>query len=246
MNVCEICGKETKNERFCSKKCLGIWNAKDHGFQRAHEPYPNSGQFQDGHRTWNTGLTKEIDERLARVAIAVGNAQRGVKESSETKQILSELKMGHPWYGGPGKCLLGCKCKKHSLDARKLNSQNVHNTWDSYTIEEKNDRIRKTIIGAGKSPNNSEKKLGELLQDWYPGEWKYVGNGEFILGGKCPDFVNVNGKKQIIELFGDYWHKDDDPQNRINYFGRYGYKTLVIWENELNRPELLKERLLKF
>ena len=40
-----------------------------------------------------------------------------------------------------------------------------------------------------------------------------------------------------MEFFGDYWHRGEDPQERINLFSRYGYKCLVIWEHELKQPE---------
>ncbi len=76
--------------------------------------------------------------------------------------------------------------------------------------------------------------------------YRYVGNGQFILGGKCPDFLNFNGQKKLIELFGDYWHKGENPQGRIDYFKQYGFDTLVIWEHELTEPSKLRERLLTF
>ena len=89
--------------------------------------------------------------------------------------------------------------------------------------------------------------LDMTLQKFFPNEWKYVGNGEFMIGGKCPDFVNMNGRKQLIELFGNYWHKDDNSQDRINYFKQYGFNTLIIWENELlKQPELVFWKILKF
>lgn len=96
------------------------------------------------------------------------------------------------------------------------------------------------------SPNKPEKFLIKLFQQLLPTEYKYVGNGEFVLAGKNPDFININGQKKIIELYGDYWHKDDDPQDRINLFARYGYQTLVIWERELKDIEKLSKKVLIF
>ena len=95
-------------------------------------------------------------------------------------------------------------------------------------------------------PNRTEQQLLDCLNELFPGEYRYVGDGEFILGGKCPDFVNVNGRKQIIELFGEYWHAGEDSQTRINYFRRYGYETLVIWEKELKDKYVLTNRLKEF
>jgi len=47
----------------------------------------------------------------------------------------------------------------------------------------------------------------------------------------------------LIELFGDYWHRDQDPQKRIDHFARYGYKCLVIWEKELDNPNQVIEKV---
>jgi very-short-patch-repair endonuclease len=95
-------------------------------------------------------------------------------------------------------------------------------------------------------PNKKEESLATFLEGLYPHKWKYVGDGQLILGGRCPDFLNINGKKQLIELFGDYFHKGQNPQDRIDYFTKYGFSTLVIWEHELKQPEVLKEKIIEF
>jgi len=83
------------------------------------------------------------------------------------------------------------------------------------------------------SPNKQEKRLNRLLDKIYPGEWKFVGNGEVIIDGKCPDFININGQKKIIELYGERWHKPTEEQTRIDFFKRYGYETQIIWVKQL-------------
>jgi hypothetical protein len=67
-----------------------------------------------------------------------------------------------------------------------------------------------------------------------------------VIAGKCPDFINCNGEKKIIELFGDYWHLGENPQERIDEFKPFGFDTLVIWEKELKNANGLKEKLLNF
>jgi len=108
----------------------------------------------------------------------------------------------------------------------------------------------KTIQASMKSrlikPNKIEKLLDEILQRLLPNEYRYVGNGEFILGGKCPDFLNINGKKRLIELFGDYWHENDNPEERINFFKIFGFETLVVWEHEFNDIDMLCEKIIQF
>ena len=87
-------------------------------------------------------------------------------------------------------------------------------------------------------PNRSELKLEALLNRIVPNEYRYVGNGAFVLAGKIPDFVNVNGQKKIIELNSLYWHRNDNPQDRIDLFKSFGYNTLILWENDLRLKDL--------
>ena len=63
--------------------------------------------------------------------------------------------------------------------------------------------------------------------------FKFVGGGEVWLGNRNPDFINTNGKKQVIELFGTYWHPVFDVANRIEHYKQYGFACLIIWEDEL-------------
>lgn len=86
-------------------------------------------------------------------------------------------------------------------------------------------------------PNTLELELDAILRKYFPDEWKYVGDGQVWLDGKNPDFINVNGKKLIIELFGDYWHTEEDVETRTRHFKRFGFDTLVIWEHDMWESE---------
>lgn len=101
-------------------------------------------------------------------------------------------------------------------------------------------------MGLSRRPTNPELELDKILKNMFPKEYRYVGNLSHWIGGKNPDFININGKRKAIELFGDYWHRNDDPQERINHFRNYGYEALVVWECELKNKSLLKQKLLDF
>jgi hypothetical protein len=105
---------------------------------------------------------------------------------------------------------------------------------------------RKLAKSCALKPNGAEWKLGLMLEELFPNEYKFVGDSQFWLGGKNPDFMNVNGQKKLIELYGDYWHAGDDPQDRVDFFKQYGFDTLVVWENELQSKRKLMQILLKF
>jgi G:T-mismatch repair DNA endonuclease (very short patch repair protein) len=134
----------------------------------------------------------------------------------------------------------GIKTKPHNQETIERHRQACLRNWKS------NEYVRKQMKAKGVSPNKTELRFEKLLNDLYPGEWKYVGDGQVILGGKCPDFININGQKKIIELYGDYWHKGDNPEDRAKVFEPFGYQTLVVWEKELRDMNKLKETIMEF
>lgn len=105
--------------------------------------------------------------------------------------------------------------------------------------------IHRALLAQHLRPNKKEKFLEQVFQE-YNLPYKYVGDGSFILGRKCPDFLNMNGDKKLIELFGNYWHRGQNPEDRINLFQQYGFETLVIWESELEDLDQLVPKLLTF
>ena len=106
--------------------------------------------------------------------------------------------------------------------------------------------VRQQIKARNVKQNKLETFLEKYLNKILPNEYKFVGDGEFILGGKNPDYINTNGQKKLIELYGDYWHKGQNPQDRIDYFRKFGFDTLVIWESELENLCSVKNKILQF
>jgi len=95
------------------------------------------------------------------------------------------------------------------------------------------------------TPNKVEKQLQELInKNHLP--FKYVGNGEVYLGNRNPDFINTNGKKQVIELFGTYWHPVFDVSQRKEHYKQYGFDCLTVWEDELACPEKVTSKIKRF
>lgn len=105
---------------------------------------------------------------------------------------------------------------------------------------------KRVLLAQKRVPNRCEIHLNEILSKNFRKEWRYVGNGEVVIGGKNPDFININGKKQVIELFGNYWHNEENPQGRISVFKKYGFDTLIIWENELSNENTVIKRVTNF
>ena len=137
------------------------------------------------------------------------------------------------------------------LRGRKQSEEHNHNLSKTKTKQWQNpDFIKKMIKSTKVKPNKPEQKIDEILQRNFSNEWKY--NGDFscgvTIGGLVPDFVNVNGKKAVIEVFGEVWHDTDNTfLKRIRWkqteFGRkaiysqFGYKCIIIWV----QAEIMKE-----
>ena len=158
------------------------------------------------------------------------------KHSQKLKKLYAEGKI-HSWIKG----------KHHSEETRKkigLNSK----AFGFFKRKNKNPEfIKKRLKGLIKKPTKPEKKMIRLLNTNFPNEWKYVGNGQIIIDNLNPDFINCNGKKLIIEVFGDYWH---DPQRhwvlplqeREKRFKKYGYNMLMLKESDLiNEEEVINK-----
>ena len=110
--------------------------------------------------------------------------------------------------------------------------------------------VRASRAATRNKQNKSEKLLNRLLQTFLPKEYKFVGDGKVIIDGFCPDFININGQKKIIEFFGNYWHNKPEvverDKRRLITYKKYGYKTLIIWGQELKDLAKTKISILKF
>ena len=100
-----------------------------------------------------------------------------------------------------------------------------------------------------RKPNERELQLLSVLDKHFPGEWKYVGDNQFWLGKYNPDFMNVNSKKLLIEVFGYHWHDPAFFPNRpseeelIAYYKKYGFDCLVFWEYDVYNEEEVVARV---
>lgn len=92
--------------------------------------------------------------------------------------------------------------------------------------------IKNALKGLLKRPTSFEKKLIDLInENNLP--FKYIGNGDLIIGYKNPDFIETNGKKLLIETYAKFWHPQNYEKQRSKLFKKFGYKTLFLNENHL-------------
>ena len=86
--------------------------------------------------------------------------------------------------------------------------------------------------------------------------FKYTGDGSLWIGKNPavnPDFVECNGKKIAVEIFGDYWHSplfkkvpyNQTYEGRKKIFKKYGWKLIIFWEADLKRMDAEQFVLLR-
>jgi hypothetical protein len=138
--------------------------------------------------------------------------------------------------------------RRKDPEFRKRMSKQMINRW-------KNPIFREKILTINSwTPNKPERIINMLT----PEEVVYVGNrawwrklkikknGEYIEQSKNPDF-KIKGQNKVIELYGDYWHKNDNPDDLINAYKEVGFDCLVIWESEIyNELENTIEKISQF
>jgi hypothetical protein len=83
--------------------------------------------------------------------------------------------------------------------------------------------------------------------------FNFVGDGKLIIGSKNPDFIYLRDGRKIIEIFSDYWHRDDiakywhqTEEGCKIYYELLGYNVLIIWENELKSPNKVVDKIRDF
>lgn len=147
------------------------------------------------------------------------------------------------------------KSKNYDKDTHRYCSNRCRGIGHSELMKKKyhdSDYIKKLLKSLKIHPNKKEQILDKILHRLFPSEYKFVGDFSFVLGGRSPDFMNVNGQKKLIEFYGDYWHDSDrfpstqTSDERIKYFKKYGFETLIIWESELKDTQKLEKKIKVF
>ena len=71
-------------------------------------------------------------------------------------------------------------------------------------------------------------------------------NGEYLTKYKNPDF-KVTGENKVIEVFGDYWHRNEFPEDLVDAFAGIGIECLVVQESDImNAPKKVQEEVMLF
>ena len=135
------------------------------------------------------------------------------------------------------------------------------NGWKFSSRKRREDpEFARMLMGAWQhKPSSVETRMGSVLGT----DWEYVGDGSFMLEGFCPDFINVNGVKAVVDVHGCYWHccpqcgygdivlpngftsmeiHDRDRRKSAAFCNR-GFVYIVVWQHEVCDTGTIRQRV---
>jgi len=208
---CMLCGRKYNAIPWTHLKYVHSITACNY-----HRMFPEAKLYsEERNQKISDSTTKYFAERpeiKQQISEAVTKYYASHVVSEEIRQLISKANLG----------------RTISEDTKQKNREAAIERW-------KNPEYARSV-SCHKKPNGSELQLQSILDKRFPGKWKYVGDGQFWVGGRNPDFINTNGKRQVIEMFGVFWHDPDYFPNRptkdelIAHYKKYSFDCLVFWE----------------
>jgi hypothetical protein len=206
------------------------------------------------HRHYQTEETKEKirKSKLGHIVteetkIKLSESHKGIYPSEETKRRMSEAKKGkpnHPQTEESNRKNSEAHKNKHPTKETKIKISESNIGKHNMNIEQKKRRseiskslwknenyIKNCKAGQNKRPTSIEKLIIQLIKiNNLP--IRYTGDFDFWITfknkkNKNPDF-KVNHQKKVIEVWGEYYHKNEDPNALVKQYEEVGYKCLII------------------
>lgn len=190
---------------------------------------------RSGDRHWNYGKHHSAETKNK-----IRQANKGRKHTPEelTKmQIASSIRKRTPETNA-----------KIALSHLGNKNPNYGKHW---TKEEREWRLPIIMANRLQRPTKIERKFQNIVSK-YNLPYKYVGDGYTWIVGRCPDFLNINGEKTVVEIFSRWWHDPSvnqriKPQHTeeatLRHYQQYGFDCIIIWERELKDESQLVEKI---
>lgn len=177
-----------------------------------------------------------------------------VRTDGNKKQISQALK--NHWKHNPQKRkILNAKISL-ALKGRTLTAEHCENLSIAHKGKKQpawlvQKRIKASALGLARRPTKPEKALMEIIER-HKLPFTYNGNtAGLMVGSRIPDFVRIDGRKQIVEVFGRAFHdpnyswlpwpisKDRTIQGTLEHYRNYDYECLIFWEDEISEEYCL-------
>jgi hypothetical protein len=175
------------------------------------------------HPMWGKHHSKKTRKKQSLALSGKNNPMYGKTHSKKIRKKLS--KSSKKKCGGKNNGMWG---KHHTKKAKKQQSIKrikwikKHPEWREQARQHCIKMLKK-----GYRPSKFEKRIMDIIkQNSLP--YRYIGDFQLIIGGKCPDFINTNGQKILIETYDNYWKKQDYISKRRRHFAKFGFKTKFI------------------
>jgi len=208
---------KTRKEKLASGEIIPPMKNKHH----REESKQLMSAAKKGKPSKKKGLTKETDQSVMKQALSLIGKPSGMKGKHHKEESKEEIRKS-----------------LNKPETKKKISENSIKMWRNL------ESVKKIFEGRKLKPNNPEYLIDLITHEYWQG-WKYTGDYSVMINGKNPDFVNKE-TKQIIEVYGDYWHDGEDPTDRAEIFAQAGYETCVIWENELKNLDKVILKIRQF
>lgn len=175
-------------------------------------------------------------ESIERMKINVSKALTGRIVSTKTRQKLSKAHKGK-LSCNKGKTYEEMYGIDKALILRKEKAKSSRKTalrlWKNPVYREK--VIKNTLKSLRKRPTSYEQKIIDLCKE-HDLPFNYVGDGKVLIDYANPDFLSKN-PKLIIETYTKWCHPINYEKIRAKRFIKFGYRTLFLGDNDLNRKD---------
>lgn len=201
------------------KERIGWWTGKH--FSEEH--IKNLIESQKGRIAWNKG------KKCPQISKAIKGRIPWNINIPRTEEVKRKISKSH--------ILLQKKCSEELKEILRKSSKR---NWQNPEF------VKKVMKQQNRRPTNPEKIFNEITPD----DVRYTGDRNWWRKTKKqyrnPDF-KITGQNKVIEIYGDYWHRNNKPKDLIQEYKEIGLDCLVFWESEIYKePERILEEVNDF
>lgn len=148
------------------------------------------------------------------------------------------------------KAFRGSQTKEEKQARDRKAGESIRRQIGSLTLEQQEERLRNSFLSdeaienkieaLHQRPTMPERFMGNYLKENFPGKFVYSGDNsqrEYLRsigydGLRIPDFVSVTEEKEVVSVMGGlgFAHFLGDEKVEIEYYAKYGFKCVVVWE----------------
>lgn len=178
------CANKFKGNLFRGKTLSERWGSEEKAIAfsniiKARKGFKHTQETKEKISLNSKGKPKHTEESKNKIS-------QGNKGKKRTEEQRLNISLGH----------LGLKCSKETRLKMSLAHKGKQKTQQ---------HIKNLLRSITKNLNGFELKVLALLNKAYPGQFRYVGDGSYLVDNKSADFINKTNKVVVL-AHGIYWH----------------------------------------